>query len=301
MASILPYSIDPIHGNYYILLGRESCIPVWEGSGLYSDYGGGVNPEDADEYDTAAREYHEETNRLIPLYEGEICPRSDWRGIAASLREGNYTMKIKFETEGWQYYTIIKQIPWMPDLTDHFSAAYLRAITSGAAEDQFTEKDNVQWVSPQRLLRIATSGRRHCRRRAAKSAKMYNEPIQLRPHFKKRIVHILRNFPATFAATMPPPSPEFSSAFSWRTAHDAVSNSKSIIIDGTRGKDQDGTSDACHDEETRARSTISKSCSDSTSECGDGHQDAHRHTSCQSLYDCLDIPPGFYASSKNAK
>lgn len=291
MASILPYSIDPIHGNYYILLGRESFIPEWEGSGLYSDWGGGINPDtDMDEYDTAGREFFEETNNSIPLYEGETCPRPDWRGISTMLREGKYTMKIKFETDGWSYYTIIKQIPWMPDITDTFSAVYLRAMTNGSTTEHFTEKDDAQWVTPQRLLRIALSGRRR-RRRASKSSKMYNETIQLRPHFKKRIVHILRNFPAKFAATMPPPSPVFSSAFSWRNANDAATIETPITTDGKTN--QNWTSDACKHEKTGTYSTSAAGSGDSACECRDGYKDANGHSGCTSIGDYPDVPPGF--------
>ena len=52
-------------------------------------WGGGINPDtDIDEYDTAGREFFEETNNSIPLYDGETCPRPDWRGISTMLREG---------------------------------------------------------------------------------------------------------------------------------------------------------------------------------------------------------------------
>ena len=194
MASLLPYAIDPVHSNIYFLISREAVTPSWECAGLWSDFGGAANPDDEDVFATCAREFHEESNRIVPYYSGERLPRPSgteaWKRIAESLRAGNYTLKLDFHNSRWGYTTVVKQIPWMPQVVEQFSRRYLDVAIHGG-DDVFVEKDSLQWVSPERLFGLATRGSR------GESGLNSRSSIRLRPHFKKRVLHVLRHFPST--------------------------------------------------------------------------------------------------------
>lgn len=288
-ASVLPYAVDPYHGNTYFLLSRESCVPVWECSGLWSDFGGGAQ-EGEDVYMNAAREFHEESAMVVPFFPNEPMPREcGWKDISKALRDGKYTIMVKFETENWSYTTFIKQVPFIANLCDTFQKHYLDAVAGGKAYEAYTEKDAVQWVSPQKLLRAATSGKR----RSSASGE-----LQLRPHFKQRAIHILRHFPAKFAAVM---TPTVSSALSWRAAANAAKHKSAAapvyfkpLLYGRTPEIDRSWSDAYEDDAETDVCASSTTCgSNSARAQRHADDDGHGHCSGKSAGGVSDVPPGF--------
>ena len=190
MASVLPYAIDDIHHNVYFLLSREGSQPRWADSGMYADFGGAKSDStDTDVHDTAAREFSEEGNLRIPFGFNllERLPRAEgeegWRPIAEQLRGGAYTARFDFDSGTHTYTTFLKQVPFIRTIQEDFESAYIAAITSEDVSPVYYEKDAVAWVSTERLLSIATSGR-------------YGRGgMKLRPHFRRRALMILREFP----------------------------------------------------------------------------------------------------------
>ena len=157
---------------------------------MYADFGGSKSSSDPDSAATAAREFHEEGNRRIPFgfVPLDTLPRAHgergWVDIAESLRAGAYTARFDFRSDNgaWSYTTYLKQVPFLRSLSEDFENAYIEAIADPESSSVYTEKDAVSWVSTERLLSLATSS-------------SSRGGIQLRPHFKRRIVLILREFP----------------------------------------------------------------------------------------------------------
>ncbi len=125
-ASLLCYSIDPIWGNMYFLLGKERRNPKWlAGSEKWSDFGGRTNGKQETPEETAAREFVEETMAMVKYFEDDVIPRDKYVDIVESLKRGEFTFQftLGFGTEAkpLSYVTFVKQIPWDPTCMQRFS------------------------------------------------------------------------------------------------------------------------------------------------------------------------------------
>lgn len=123
-ASILLFSIAP-DGYVYFLLGKEATHEGYKESGMWSDFGGGASLQE-NEYDCAAREFLEETQRCInpfPATCGHTLP--DASAIAHELRNENYTARIDFNFLDTRrprtYTTFLVKIPWDPSVRARFA------------------------------------------------------------------------------------------------------------------------------------------------------------------------------------
>ena len=88
-AGVLPFTFSP-DGQLYFLLGREHFVPGWRGSDTWSAFEGGTKGKDVDVFQTAAREYMEES--LSALHRS--CSDNDIASFAQRLREGDYSLRL---------------------------------------------------------------------------------------------------------------------------------------------------------------------------------------------------------------
>lgn len=116
-ASVLPYSIDSSHNNVYFLLGAERKMPRWQDSNKWSDFGGAPKHNEVD-YETAGREFHEETCACVKWSENESPDtlhfvRHSSLPIIKDLKKGNFSFKVVTLIDNDRYYaTYLKQIPF---------------------------------------------------------------------------------------------------------------------------------------------------------------------------------------------
>jgi len=116
-ASVLPYSLDPSHNNIYFLLGAEKKMPRWVDSNKWSDFGGAPKNDEA-EYETAGREFHEETCAAVKWSTNEgpgtlHFVRNSSLPIIKDLKKGNFSFKLVTLIDNDRYYTTyLKQIPF---------------------------------------------------------------------------------------------------------------------------------------------------------------------------------------------
>lgn len=88
-AGVLPFTISP-NGTLFFLLGREQYVQGWRGSETWSAFEGGTKPYDANVYDTAAREYIEESLGILH----ETCTRDTISDIRRDIENGDYALRV---------------------------------------------------------------------------------------------------------------------------------------------------------------------------------------------------------------
>lgn len=134
-ASVLAFCSDPTHGRIYFWLGRERKVLAWSaGSSRWSDFGGGRARGDADAAATAAREFVQETAGCVRYFASDAPTlRTTWEDIAASLRRGEYVLKLETALSDAAplrlFVTFVVQVPWDPRAIMRF--AHCRALLSG--------------------------------------------------------------------------------------------------------------------------------------------------------------------------
>ena len=207
-ASIVPFSVDPIHRNVYFLLAQERN-GRWRGANTWSDFGGKRCGSEAPSR-TASREFFEESCATVRVEDGLPRTASD---IERCLADQRYAFRIDFEGGGGHdYVTFVKQVPWQPSMSKTFNQtikALVRArhgaplppslrmhpaVTPGtdsaSIHDGFLEKQQLRYYSvPQLYHALAHPSQRLCSSR-------------LRVPFSHRLTIILKHFTAS-----PPRSP----------------------------------------------------------------------------------------------
>ena len=179
-ASVVPYAVDNTWGNVYFLMGRESKLKRWRGSGQWADFGGGSKREDADVEHTAAREFFEETRGIVKLDDGAMnTPET----LAETFRQDMYTLRMDFQDNKHgkivTYTMFFVQVPFQSELSALYQTDYKKAVAcSGGVWNDTLEKDAIAWFSKEKLLQIMATKR-----------------SKLRPHFKIRMQHALSVFP----------------------------------------------------------------------------------------------------------
>lgn len=133
-AGILPFSIDPIFGKAYFLLGKEKTYYQWpKGSNKWSDFGGGVKVSDSCPEETAAREFLEESlgcvfleneDELDTILTKEIFEKRK-EFIKQRLLDNQYILKLEkiwsgFDYQKKVYIIFVIQIPWDPECMYRF-------------------------------------------------------------------------------------------------------------------------------------------------------------------------------------
>lgn len=88
-AGVLPFTISP-DGTLFFLLGREQYVQGWRGSETWSAFEGGTKPHDANVYETAAREYIEESLGILH----ETCTRDTISDVRRSIENGDYALRV---------------------------------------------------------------------------------------------------------------------------------------------------------------------------------------------------------------
>ena len=168
-ASILCYSIDPILGKPYFILGIDS-------TGRWSDFGGGRHKRES-VMDTACREFVEETCGGYIDLEGSppdyrFVKESDVRGCLMR-REFVAKFKFNFETlrrdglrENTGYVTYVLRVPWQPTcLLDWSTHRYGQKDT---VSHDYLEKHQLRYFSEKASKNIYL--KRHFRKRFNKMA-----------------------------------------------------------------------------------------------------------------------------------
>lgn len=199
-ASVLPFSIDPQNQGIYIWLAQERHCGAWAGSLTWSDFGGAIDAVDEGiAAKCAAREFHEESMAILPMTDDEATAdmfhegaRQDTAAVERMLAAGEWVFRVNMVvSEGHEYVTFVKQIPWCPAIQQSFCRVRRAAlqstlppshacITDGRVDDRFLEKARLRLFSVPQLRRML---RRHhgCDR--------------LRWGFHRRLEVILDQFP----------------------------------------------------------------------------------------------------------
>lgn len=142
-ASVLIFARAP-DGYVYFLLGQERAYQGYKDSSKWSDFGGGAETAES-EYVCAAREFLEETNRLVnpyPLIFKHSLPNVT--DIVAELQRGNYVARIDFNFPSCRqprtYTTFLLRIPWDPGIVDKFAKKtnFRQHGTQHQSEDKYT-------------------------------------------------------------------------------------------------------------------------------------------------------------------
>ena len=142
MAGILPTAIH--NGKRYYLIGRESKKIKFPDSGLYSDFGGGIDKGESI-LNTAIREGFEETIGII----------GDKKRIGSLIKNKLYK-KVRFKND--TLYVI--KIKYDKDLPKKFDVKYktlYNFLKKSPIKIQkkfkvFLEKDKIKWVTKEQLL-----------------------------------------------------------------------------------------------------------------------------------------------------
>ena len=90
-AGILIYTVDPATNELVFVVAQEEHHAGWNNSGTWSAFEGGRKPCDSDVFDTAAREFIEESLNVIDM--------GSWSSLANNLRNGAYTMDVSVSIE----------------------------------------------------------------------------------------------------------------------------------------------------------------------------------------------------------
>lgn len=106
-ASVLPYSVDPLHHKVYFILGQERK-GRWTGASEWGDFGGATKQESVEE--TAAREFFEETAGTIYLHEEDGGGLRAPDRLVHMLEQQQFTLRVDFDG----YCTFLKKVPWQP-------------------------------------------------------------------------------------------------------------------------------------------------------------------------------------------
>ena len=135
------------NGNIHFLLARESFSSKWNLP--WSGFEGGSKSSE-DVYETAAREFIEESMGIIP----------NWNTVDAvlvKLRAGDYFSRIDLVVENktksdMLYTTFMVQIKYEPYLLKQFSNTrkmmrYIHAITKPLPQSRWTEANTNEWIT----------------------------------------------------------------------------------------------------------------------------------------------------------
>jgi 8-oxo-dGTP pyrophosphatase MutT (NUDIX family) len=180
-------AVDPEHGLPFFLLGRQRLDATNPLRGQRWNVFGGRRHSgvDVDVFDTAAREFVEETCAELQFFPSDSLPLRDFRDVSAALRAGKFLFSIRlnymFRKQARAYLLFVCQVPWAPSMPHRFtmlqSACTARrgahwntlclqahpcltlaphhAGTSGGAVPKpcFTEVETVAWWSLPQLRR----------------------------------------------------------------------------------------------------------------------------------------------------
>jgi hypothetical protein len=138
-ASVLPYS--RVENQYYFLLGREVDDGTW------SDFGGGVNPEDNNIIYTAARECYEESMGLL--------------GSIEDIYQQIHAVK-GFDLGNGMVFPM--EIPYDPDLPRTFKRVFeygMTGLDTKKIPEGWYEKNEVRWFFYHQVVEIRSKLRRH--------------------------------------------------------------------------------------------------------------------------------------------
>ena len=197
-ASILPYAIDPIYNNMYLLLGREkNWYKTHKSKSMWCDFGGKRSSKFEESEGIAAREFYEESLGLCKITQSDIVPLENFQHVSNHLKKKKFTYKLSYiisqnETEKRVYDMYFLHVPFQPDLKLLFSKTRETIISiknlkspavSGSMQvnPSYLEKLDLEWFSIPSL------------RSGVMEGKLKNVP--LRDHFLYRLPFILEKIP----------------------------------------------------------------------------------------------------------
>ena len=155
-AGILPFAISPHRHQLAVLLGKIAPACWVRSKVLHTDFGGRAQHADASLFETAAREFLEETLGQVSL---PNCADMSVKGIANFLQGGNYFAKImttrrkKKKQAGddacsvvHACVTFLVHIPFNPEIQKTYSEyrnrllSCCRSLRPGGVADMFASK-----------------------------------------------------------------------------------------------------------------------------------------------------------------
>lgn len=133
-ASILAFSVDPQHDRVFFWLCKNRRVLTWgAGSRRWSDFGGVKSATDVDAPATAAREFWEETAGCVRYFDTDVTrTRKTFDDIAASLRRGEYVMRLETALDLGLFVTFVVQVPWDPRAIQRFD--HCRLLLTGLSK-----------------------------------------------------------------------------------------------------------------------------------------------------------------------
>jgi hypothetical protein len=146
-ASILCFSVDPVFQRPYFLLGKEKQVLSWgDGSERWGDFGGGIKVGESPE-DAAAREFVEETLGVVRYFDSDkvVAARSSWSDISASLKRGEYLMRMEVAYTGEDMHPSEKTLIPNPDFRRDSRAWRADVRTAFELEDSVPASDTPSW------------------------------------------------------------------------------------------------------------------------------------------------------------
>lgn len=146
-AGVLPYYVD-VEGSTWLLLGRENFNnPRYR---LWSDFGGSAEIEEEFPYMTAAREGSEESRGVI----GDSVELKNSLKKSTILTYLNQKRQKYYVLYLFQLYT---QQGDNNDPCDRISEFYYRKNSKKYAESHFQEKDRIEWIRADYLVKAIES------------------------------------------------------------------------------------------------------------------------------------------------
>lgn len=133
-ASILAFSVDPHHDRVFFWLCKNRRVLTWgAGSRRWSDFGGVKSLTDVDAPATAAREFWEETAGCVRYFDTDVTrTRKTHDDIAASLRRGEYVLRLETALDLGLFVTFVVQVPWDPRAIQRFD--HCRLLLTGLSK-----------------------------------------------------------------------------------------------------------------------------------------------------------------------
>lgn len=189
-AGIACVAKHPSTHQMYMLLGKDTGSPEWPRvKNKWSDFAGKPDKEDVDVYETAAREFLEESLGVVVCFDEVQGNRSRRvRYIADRLRRGDYIHRVDIDVVNsknnpecriiGQRTCFIIEVPWSTDICDRFQCRV------NELRDIIPEKKELEWFKMSQLREVTN------RKRIRKQSRC----VRIRGGFIPTLRKILRHF-----------------------------------------------------------------------------------------------------------
>lgn len=167
-ASFVPLSISPTEKVPFLLMGKQTFNWQTPLRGNRWSLLGGCTSRGENPWDTAAREFHEETCGVVAWKTGQTVPVTDWRSLAEELRANKTVFHITLEYmhrgKPMAYHVYVKLVPWDPSVTRRFkqlhnavlrrkkfTAGHPALRSDGSLRHECREMSELNWWSVHKL------------------------------------------------------------------------------------------------------------------------------------------------------